>query len=73
MEIRINSRTLATSIVVQPVVVIKPVNPLRGGTCLKIISLHVQTFMILKERRKRINVCNHNGSFKPTHQHLYKV
>ncbi len=38
----------------QHVVAIKPLNPCKGGTCLKIISLHVQTFMILKERRKGI-------------------
>jgi hypothetical protein len=37
---------LATPTVVQPVVVIKPVNPLKGGIGLEIISLHVQTFTI---------------------------
>jgi hypothetical protein len=67
VEIRTSSRTLATPTIVQLVVVIKPINPLRGGTCLKIISLHVQTFTILKEGRKRINACSHSGSFKPTH------
>jgi len=30
--------------VVQPV--IKSINPLKGGTCFKIIPLHVQTFTI---------------------------
>ncbi len=67
MEIRNSSRTLATPIVVQLGVAIKLVNPLRRGTCLKIISLHVQTFTILKEGIKGINACSHSGSFKPTH------
>ncbi len=46
VEIRTSSRTLTTPTIVQPVVVVKPVNPLRGGTCLEIISLRVQTFTI---------------------------
>jgi hypothetical protein len=33
--------------VVQPIVITKLVNPLRGGTCLKLIPLHVQTFALL--------------------------
>ncbi len=32
---------------VQPIVTTKLVSPLRGGTCFKIIPLHVQTFIVL--------------------------
>jgi len=47
VEIRTNSRVPATPFVVQPIVINKPVSPPKGGTCLKIIPLHVQTFTIL--------------------------
>jgi hypothetical protein len=67
VEIKCSSRTLATPIVVQLFVAIKLVNPLKSGTRLNIISLHVQTFMILKEGRKGINAYSHSGSFKPIH------
>jgi len=45
VEIGTNSRVLVTPFVVQPIT--KPISPLRGGTCLEIIPLHVQTFIIL--------------------------
>jgi hypothetical protein len=45
MEIGTNSRVFATPFVVQHVT--KPINPLRGGTCLQIIPLFVQSFIIL--------------------------
>jgi hypothetical protein len=44
MVIGISSKILLTPSMVQPV--IKPVSPLRGGTCLKIIPLPIQTFII---------------------------
>jgi hypothetical protein len=45
MEIGTSSKVLVTPSMVQPI--IKPVSPLRGGTCLEIIPLLVQTFIIL--------------------------
>jgi hypothetical protein len=47
VEIGTSSRTLVTPSMVQPVATTKLVNPLRGGTCLEIIPLHVQIFSIL--------------------------
>jgi hypothetical protein len=44
VEIGTNNRIPVTSFMVQPI--IKPVSPLRSGTCLEIIPLHVQTFTI---------------------------
>jgi uncharacterized membrane protein len=44
VEIRTNSRISAMPSMVQ--LVTKLVSPLRGGTCLEIIPLHVQTFII---------------------------
>jgi len=46
MEIRTSTRALATPFVVQPVATTKPISPLRGGTCLEIIPLHVHIFTI---------------------------
>jgi hypothetical protein len=46
MEIITNNRATRTSTsIVQPIVIIKPISPLRGGTCLE-IPLLVQTFTI---------------------------
>jgi hypothetical protein len=44
VEIETNNIIPAMPFVVQPVT--KPVSPLRGGTSLEIIPLHVQTFTI---------------------------
>jgi hypothetical protein len=44
MEIGTNSRVPTTPFVVQLVTI--PISPLRGGTCLEFIPLHVQTFII---------------------------
>jgi hypothetical protein len=41
VEIGISNRALATSLVIQHVAITKPINPLRSGTCLEIIPLHV--------------------------------
>jgi hypothetical protein len=41
VEIGTSNRTLVTPFMVQPVATTKLVNPLRGGTCLEIIPLHV--------------------------------
>jgi len=46
VETRTNNRTPTTPFMVQHVATIKLVSPLRGGTCLEIIPLHVQTFTI---------------------------
>jgi hypothetical protein len=44
VEIGTSSKILATSSVVQ--LITKPISPLRGGTCLEITPLYVQTFII---------------------------
>jgi hypothetical protein len=44
VEIETNSKISATPSMVQ--LVTKPISPLRGGTSLEIIPLHVQTFII---------------------------
>ncbi len=46
MEIGTNKKVLVTPSMVQPIAITKLVSPLRGGTCLKIIPLPVQTFTI---------------------------
>jgi hypothetical protein len=46
VEIKTSSRILTTTFVVQLVASIKPISPLRGGTCLEIVPLHVQIFTI---------------------------
>jgi hypothetical protein len=46
MEIRTNNRILATPSMVQLVTITKPINPLKGGTSLKVIPLPIQTFTI---------------------------
>jgi hypothetical protein len=45
MEIGTNSKVPTTPYVAQPV--IKPLNPLRGGTSLQIIPLPIQIFIII--------------------------
>jgi hypothetical protein len=54
MEIKTNNRAIGASPSIhgyeqkeQHVITTKPINPLKGGTCFKIIPLHVQTFTIL--------------------------
>lgn len=54
MEIGTNSRAIGASPSIhgyepkeQLIVTTKPISPFKGGTCLKIIPLHVQTFIIL--------------------------
>jgi hypothetical protein len=46
MEIETSSKLPTTPSMVQPIAITKLVNSLRGGTCLTIIPLHVQTFTI---------------------------
>jgi hypothetical protein len=41
--------------VVQLVAITKPVNPLRGGTCLEIIPLPIQIFIILVSATTIVN------------------
>jgi len=47
VKIGTSSKVLTMSSMVQPNAITKSLNPLRGGTCLKIIPLHVWTFSIL--------------------------
>jgi hypothetical protein len=44
MEIKTNNKIPTTPFMVQHVVITKLDNPLRGGTSLEIIPLHVRTF-----------------------------
>jgi hypothetical protein len=46
VEIGTSSRVPTTPFVVQHVAITKPISPLKGGTCLKIIPLPIQTFII---------------------------
>ncbi len=46
VEIGTSSKTPTTPYVVQRVAIIKPISPLRGGTSLEIIPLHVQFFFL---------------------------
>jgi hypothetical protein len=47
VEIGTNSRIPTTPFVVQPIAITKPIGPLRGGTCLESIPLHILIFTIL--------------------------
>jgi len=47
VKIGTSSKVLTMSSMVQPIVITKPINTLRGGTCLELIPLHVWTFSIL--------------------------
>jgi hypothetical protein len=47
MEIGTSSRVPTTSSAVQHVAITKLVSPLKGGTCLEIIPLPIQTFTML--------------------------
>jgi hypothetical protein len=46
VEIKTSSRTLTTTFVVQLVANIKTISPLKDGTCLEIVPLHVHIFTI---------------------------
>ncbi len=46
VEIGTSSRVPSTLFVVQPIAITKPISPLRGGTCLEVIPLPIQTFTI---------------------------
>jgi len=72
VEIRTNSRVLATPFLVQPIAITKPISPLRGGTCLKIIPLHVQTFAILIAATNVVNehVVDNKKSNKEHVEHI---
>ncbi len=46
MEIGTSIKVPATPFVVQPIAITKPISPQRGGTCLEIIPLHVQVYIV---------------------------
>jgi hypothetical protein len=47
VEIGTNSKVPTSPFVIQPIVITKPISPLRGGIHLEIIPLLVQTFSML--------------------------